>query len=306
MKSYSILLNALKKSLTPFEKHLKLRNFLVGYSLTLADVTLVVNLLTPLQTVLDAQFRKDNLPNLSRFCSLILESRAFVGTFGRVHFAKKALQVNLAKPAEQPKQAPAPKAQPAKPQAAPKKETAPVEAPVKAPKEQTWEDKLPPIKEGFDLQEFKTLVVNAADKHEAFQQLWSNWDDSAMSFYFVHYDKYDGEGVVLHQTTNLMNGFLQRMDEKLRRHALCVLGVYGDEPNLEIMGAFFWRGVGEIEPMKEHPQFEYYKKRLLDIKCSQADRELVERFWTIKAGEVFPSPYGEGKTLTVQERKFFK
>jgi len=41
-------------------------------------------------------------------------------------------------------------------------------------------------------------LVNAADKREALQSLWQNWDDAAMSFYFVHYQKYDGEGVVLH------------------------------------------------------------------------------------------------------------
>jgi len=54
MRAYSIALNQFKKALMPIEKHLKLRNFLVGYSLTLADVTLVVALLTPLQTVLDS------------------------------------------------------------------------------------------------------------------------------------------------------------------------------------------------------------------------------------------------------------
>lgn len=72
MRAYSIALNQFKKALTPIEKHLKLRNFLVGYSLTLADVTLVVALLTPLQTVLDTQVRKDAIPNLSRYCHLIL------------------------------------------------------------------------------------------------------------------------------------------------------------------------------------------------------------------------------------------
>lgn len=125
-----------------------------------------------------------------------------------------------------------------------------------------------------------------------------------MSFYFVHYDKYEGEGEVLHITSNLMNGFLQRMDEKLRKHCLCVMGVYGEEPSLEILGAFMWRGVGEVEPMKDHPQFEYFKKRLLDIKGSQADRELVERFWTVKNSEVLTGV--EGKSFLVQDRKFFK
>ena len=37
-----------------------------------------------------------------------------------------------------------------------------------------------------------------------------------------------------------------------------------------------------IEPMLEHPQFEYYKQRKLDIKGSAADRELVERFGLLR------------------------
>lgn len=43
------------------------------------------------------------------------------------------------------------------------------------------------------------------------------------------------------------------MDEKMRKHTLGVLGVYGDEPELDIMGVFVWRGVDIIEPMNEHP-----------------------------------------------------
>jgi len=84
------------------------------------------------------------------------------------------------------------------------------------------------------------------------------------------------------------------MDDKMRKHALCVLGVYGEEPNLEIMGVFFWRGTGIIQPMEEHPQFEYYEKRKLDIKGSQADRELVETFWVTKEEEMLPNPSKSG------------
>lgn len=104
MKSFSIALNNLKKSLLPLEKHLALRNFLVGYSLTLADVTLLVNLINPLQTVLDSSFRKDSIPNLSRYCANILEGRSFVDTFGRIHFTKKVLQPQMSKPVEAVKQ----------------------------------------------------------------------------------------------------------------------------------------------------------------------------------------------------------
>lgn len=144
--------------------------------------------------------------------------------------------------------------------------------------------------------------MNAADKKEALQTLWSQWEDAAMSAYLVHYEKYEGEGQVLHVTNNLLNGFLQRMDDKMRKHALCVLGVYGEEPELEIMGVFIWRGTGVIEPMKEHPQYEYYKQRKLDIK-SQADRALVEAFWTVKEEEKLTV---DDKARTCQTKKFFK
>lgn len=68
MKSFSITLKSFKKAILPFEKYLTLRNFLVGYSLTLADVTLVANMIIPMQTVLDPTYRKEYIPNLTRYC----------------------------------------------------------------------------------------------------------------------------------------------------------------------------------------------------------------------------------------------
>lgn len=61
---------------------------------------------------------------------------------------------------------------------------------------------------GLALFDFKTYIVNHPDKKEALQQLWGAWDDNAMSFWFVHYEKVEGEGQVLHITNNLLNGFL--------------------------------------------------------------------------------------------------
>jgi hypothetical protein len=187
MKSFSIALGNLKKSLVPIEKHLKLRNFLVGYSLTLADVTLLVNLINPLQTVLDSGFRKDTIPNLSRYCQIILEGRSFTQTFGRIHFAKKMMQPQLNKPLEAVKVVPkAPPAKEAKPAPA-KKEATPQSTAPATPKKETWEDRLPPINESFNLFDFKTYIVNHKNKREALQTLWHNWDSTAFSFYFVHY-----------------------------------------------------------------------------------------------------------------------
>lgn len=112
-KSFNIGLANLKKNLEVFEKHLKLRNFLVGYSLTLADVVLVCDLIQPMQVLLDAAFRKDSIPNLTRYCANILNSKAFLNTFGRIHFCKKAINPIFEKKQEvQPKVEKAKKAAP--------------------------------------------------------------------------------------------------------------------------------------------------------------------------------------------------
>jgi len=75
------------------------------------------------------------------------------------------------------------------------------------------------------------------------------------------------------------------MDDKLRKHSLGVLGVYGEEPNLEIEGVFIWRGTTIPEPMSEHPQFEYFDKKKLDVKNEQ-DRKLAEDFFNKNEGDV--------------------
>ena len=51
---------------------------MVGYQMTLADVVLVGHLIIPLQLYLDAVYRKDSIPNITRYCSIILENRSFL------------------------------------------------------------------------------------------------------------------------------------------------------------------------------------------------------------------------------------
>jgi glutathione S-transferase len=53
IKEFGATLIMFKSTLDVFEKHLRLRNFLVGHSMTLADVMLVVRLVLPLQHFLD-------------------------------------------------------------------------------------------------------------------------------------------------------------------------------------------------------------------------------------------------------------
>jgi hypothetical protein len=74
-----------------FNSHLKLRNYLVGYQLTLADVYLVISLIAPLQTLLDKKYR-ETVPNLMRFVNLLLEYKPFQHVFGKVHYCHALIQ----------------------------------------------------------------------------------------------------------------------------------------------------------------------------------------------------------------------
>ena len=58
----------------------------------------------------------------------------------------------------------------------------------------------------------------------------------------VLYEKDPNEGKLLIKTNNTMKGFLQRTDPHFRKWAFGVHGVYGEEPDLEIRGAWMWRG----------------------------------------------------------------
>lgn len=132
----------------------------------------------------------------------------------------------------------------------------------------------------FNFYDFKTLFVNAKSKQEALDKLYADWDDKALGFWQIQYEKYDkSEGEKLHFANNLLNGFIQRMDEKLRRHSLGCFGVYGDLGELEQIGLMLWRGSELPGPMLEHPQFEYWRKRKLDVK-SEADRQLILDYLT--------------------------
>jgi len=103
-------------------------------------------------------------------------------------------------------------------------------------------DVLPPTT--FDLYSFKTLFVNIPDKRgEGMKFFFENYDREGYCVYFVHYEMYADEGKVLHITLNLLNGFLQRIDN-FRKHTFAMHAMLGDEPALQIQGVWLFRGKG--------------------------------------------------------------
>jgi elongation factor 1-gamma len=233
------------------------------------------------------------MPLVSAWLEGLAKLPEFVGRIGNVKFTQKPLKPVLAEKKKEEV-----KAAPAKP--APKPAAADDDDEVeKKPAGKNPLDLLPPSK--FVLPEFKTYFVNLGDKKatEGMDHFFKNYDPEGYSLYFVHYDKYEGEGVLLYQTSNLMNGFLQRMDDKFRNYTFSMLAILGDEPNLEIEGVWLFRGKGVPQEMLDHPQFEYYQRRELDIK-KEEDRKLISDFWCAKAEVTTANGH------KVQECKMFK
>lgn len=147
-------------------------------------------------------------------------------------------------------------------------------------------DSLPPSP--FDVYNFKTFFVNHPDKKGAAVDEWyTQLDWEGWSFWYFYYEKYTGEGEKLHVTNNLMNGFLSRA-EHVNKYCFARHGVFGEEPNLEIMGVWLVRGTVIPDGLqKEHPQFEYYKVKKLDPRNVPADDLMVREFFGGKDEEVF-------------------
>jgi len=80
-----------------------------------------------------------------------------------------------------------------------------------------------------------------------------------------------------------MNGFLQRIDH-FRRHTFAMVAMTGEVPNLDIESVWLFRGKGIPQQMIDHPQWEYFEKRELDLN-NQADKDLIKEFWTTKVGD---------------------
>lgn len=90
--------------------------------------------------------------------------------------------------------------------------------------------------------------------------------------------KTENEGKSLLPFRNNCNGFLQRTDPHFKKFAFAIHGIYGEEPNLEIRGAWMWRGTDVAPYMLDHPTYEFLKVTKLDHNNAE-DRARFVEYW---------------------------
>jgi elongation factor 1-gamma len=244
--------------LTVLNTHLAPHTFLVGERISLADITVAVNLFYLYTLVLEPGLRK-KFTHTNRWFMTVLNQPEFKEFFPELNLCVKA-----AVPKE-PEQKPETKAEPAKekPKAQPKKEEKEDDGEdeeTKEPKAKSLLDSLP--KSSMDLDEWKRTYSNNDTRPVALPWLWEHFDSEGYCWFFCEY-KYNDELQKVFMTNNLIGGWFQRLD-KLRKYGFGSVLIFGEEPKLSISGVWLFRGKEIPEEMKVCDDSELYNWSKLD------------------------------------------
>ncbi|KAF8110996.1 hypothetical protein N665_0076s0002 [Sinapis alba] len=285
-------ISALKRGLDALNTHLTSNTYLVGHSITLADIITVCNLNMGFATVMTKSFTSA-FPHVERYFWTVINQPNFKKVVGDVKqteavppvASKKAAQP--AKPKEEPKKKAASAAE--APKAVEEEEEAP------KPKAKNPLDLLPPSPMVLD--EWKRLYSNTKSnfREVAIKGFWDMYDPEGYSLWFCDY-KYNDENMVSFVTLNKVGGFLQRMD-LARKYSFGKMLICGSEAPFKVKGLWLFRGP-EIPKfiMDEVYDMELYEWTKVDL-SDEAQKERVSQM--IEDAEPF-----EGEALL--DAKCFK
>lgn len=284
--------NELNAQLTILDKFLLTRTFLVGERLSLADISIALDLLPAFQNVLDESFRKAHV-NLTRWFLTVVNQPAAKEVLGEVKLASKVAQFNEAefkknaakiaasapkggdkKEAKEPKEK---KEQPKKEKPAAEELDAADAALAAEPKAKDPYADFP--KSNFDMDLFKRTYSNEDTEKVAIPHFWEKLDKENYSIWYCEY-KYPQELTLAFMSCNLISGMYQRL-EKLKKHAFGSMILFGTDNNSTISGLWFWRGQDLAFTLSPDWQVDYesYEWKKLDPN-SEETKTLVKEYFT--------------------------
>eukprot|EP00250_Pteridium_aquilinum_P007323 c17066_g1_i1 orf=219-1505(+) len=277
---------ALKGALRVLNNHLASNTYLVGHSVTLADIILACNLITGFRAVFTKEYLAE-FPHVERHFWTIANQPNVKKHFGDVSPVETALsppkkQGSAGKKEEKKAKVEKPKEATEKPKEAPKpkEESAGMdeeEEEKPKPKPKNPLDLLPPSSMVMD--DWKRLYSNtkAKDFREvAIEGFWKMYDPEGYSLWFCDY-KYNEENTVTFVTMNKVGGFLQRMDF-IRKHGFAKMCILGETAPFKIKGVWLFRGqeIPQIV-LDECYDAELYEWTKVDI-TDEAQKERVNAY----------------------------
>lgn len=258
---------SIKKEFKILNTHLMSHTYMVGETITLADIVLCCIIWNGIKLVCDASFRKP-FGNLMRWFKTVTHQPHFLEVSqGPLHYCVTPAQPKVV-------EKPVAKVVVEKPE---KKEEDDAEEEVVETKKKNPLDLLPPSK--LNLHEFKNVFSNTKDiRNVALPYLWEHFDENEWSFWFADY-LFDKDLTKIFMSSNLIRGFIQRL-EAARKYSMGIIILFGTENNSQIHACFLIRGT--VLPAEFTSEMcedvDSYKWTKVDLSDS-AQKALVEDFF---------------------------
>ncbi|SCP05384.1 elongation factor 1-gamma, putative [Plasmodium ovale] len=283
-KSNEKSLKHIQETFECLNKHLLTNQFMVGNSITLADIFISVIIRFVLKSgKIDENFVK-KYGNLYRLYDTISNQKQFKYVFASQQGGnKKISQEKNVKTNEKEKEKEKEKKKKKKKDMNDEDDACALlsdEFTEKKSKKINPLDLLPPS--SFSLDEWKYKYSNEKDLFNiAMPHFWKSYDPNGFSLYYMKYDKLEDECQISFVACNMASGFLQRLENNFSKYSFAVITVLGENKNYDIEGVWLFRGTDIPFEMKDHPSFEYHIFKKLDVNNS-ADKNLLEQYWCSK------------------------
>lgn len=238
------------------------KTFLVGESITLADIVTVCSLYWPFTLILDLESRKP-FNNVVRWFTTCVEQPQFKAVLGETKLCSQ-IATSESYQSEMSKKSDCATA------------SCKINSTVTEDHEESYEESKPKnpldaLPSGrFVMDTWKRFYSNN-ETSDSIKYFWENYDTSCYSMHRFVY-KYNDELTKVFMSSNLIGGFYQRLEE-MRKHLFGNMAVFGEDNDSIIAGMFIVRGSEIPECMKQVPDIDSYEITTVDISNSNDRRE---------------------------------
>ncbi|KAF8771881.1 Elongation factor 1-gamma like protein [Argiope bruennichi] len=299
-----------KRILQILNDHLLHSTYLVGERITQADISVVCNLLSLYQLVLEPSFRQP-YRCVNRWFKTCINQPQFKAVLGDVVLCEKMAQFDAKKFADVQKElgqgkpakgkevaAATPKDNKKKKQEPkPKKEEVAAEEPdetelalAQEPKSKDPFEKFP--KGTFNMDEFKRTYSNE-DESVSIKYFWDKFDAENYSIWYCEY-LFPQELTLTFMSCNLIGGMFQRLD-KMRKNAFASVCLFGEDNNSTISGIWVWRGHELAFTLSEDWQIDYESYSWKKLDPSSPETKKIVNEYLSWSGDFGGKKFNQGK-----------
>lgn len=236
------------------EKRLLSHTYLASEAITMADVWMLVSLQDAENNIADVAQRLADCPSINRWMHTLTNFKAIKKQLKAFNLEKRPPPAKIAEGNDEESE-----------EDPPKKDPNPL-------------DLLPPSSMVLDM--WKREYSNSDDlQGKSMKWFWDHLDREGYTLWYMKYDKLEGECEKAFLTSNLLAGFLQRIEPNFRKYSFGVVDVVEDtSDSFEIAGVWVIRGQELPRELKEHVQSESFIFTKLDSEDVK-HKKLVEDYW---------------------------